>query len=184
MTRGWIYCLSNKSMPGILKIGQTKGDPLSRAEQLYTTGVPLPFVVELSVLTENYERKEKIIHSLLEKNHSRVNPKREFFEVTVDDVKPYFELMEIKKDVSSGLEKHKLYTYLVNGQRVRHTINDDTITGVYNKVKNTINYQGVDYEVGVFQSDHYKKLKQTPPIELDETKFEFEMDGKWRSTSK
>ena len=101
MSRGWIYCLSNKYMPGILKIGQTKGEPLARADQLYTTGVPVPFTVELSVLTDNYEKKEKILHSLLEKNHSRVNPKREFFEITVDEAKPYFDLMSDGKTTKS-----------------------------------------------------------------------------------
>ncbi len=120
MSRGWIYCLSNKYMPGILKIGQTKGEPLARADQLYTTGVPVPFTVELSVLTDNYEKKEKILHSLLEKNHSRVNPKREFFEITVDEARPYFDLMSDGKKTED--EKISINFNLVNGQRIRHTI--------------------------------------------------------------
>ena len=40
MTNGWIYCMSNRSMPGLLKVGQTKNCPTLRAEKLQTTGVP------------------------------------------------------------------------------------------------------------------------------------------------
>jgi len=182
MSRGWIYCLSNKYMPGILKIGQTKGDPSSRAEQLYTTGVPVPFTVELSVLTDNYEKKERIIHSLLEKNHSRINPKREFFEISVEEVKPYFDLMMDSK--SGRKEKTSMDLYLVNGQRVRHTVGDDTIIGIYNKTKNIVNYNGVDYEIQEFQKKHYLRMKMDPKSSYDETGFEFEIDGKWTSIKK
>ena len=45
----YIYVLSNKSMPGIYKIGFTKGDPKKRAKQISSsTGVPQPFEVEFS----------------------------------------------------------------------------------------------------------------------------------------
>ena len=179
MPRGWIYCLSNRCMPGILKIGQTKGDPLNRADQLYTTGVPVPFTVEISVLTDNHEKKERIIHSLLEKNHSRVNPKREFFEISVEDVKPYFELMMESKPVRK--EKTIMEPSLVNGQRVRHTAGDDTIIGIYNKQKNVVNYNGVDYDIAEFQKKHYLRMKMDPKSAYDETRFEFEIDGKWMS---
>ena len=182
MSRGWIYCLSNKYMLGILKIGQTKGEPLARADQLYTTGVPVPFTVELSVLTDNYEKKEKILHSLLEKNHSRVNPKREFFEITVDEVRPYFDLMSDGK--ASKSDKISINLNLVNGQRVRHTIGNDTIIGVYSKPKNMINYNGVDYEIQEFQKKHYERMKIEPKEQCDPTMFEFEMDGKWTSAKK
>jgi hypothetical protein len=179
MSRGWIYCLSNKYMPGILKIGQTKGEPLLRADQLYTTGVPVPFKVELSVLTDNYEKKERIIHSLLEKNHSRVNPKREFFEISVEEVKPYFDLMMDSKPEKE--KKTNIDLCLVNGQRVRHTVGDDTIIGIYNKQKNVVSYNGVDYEIPEFQKNHYLRMKMDPKSPYDETRFEFEIDGKWMS---
>jgi hypothetical protein len=46
----FIYVLSNKTMPGIYKIGFTKGDPATRAKQISSsTGVPVPFEVEFSL---------------------------------------------------------------------------------------------------------------------------------------
>jgi len=83
--------MSNKSFPNLLKIGQTKHPPNNRADQLYSTGVPYPFKVEFAKKIDNYEKREKIIHSILEKYIKRVNPKREFFEASVKDVKPIFD---------------------------------------------------------------------------------------------
>jgi hypothetical protein len=41
---GIIYLLTNPDMPGIIKIGKsTQEDVKSRMQQLYHTGVPLPF---------------------------------------------------------------------------------------------------------------------------------------------
>ena len=39
-----VYVLTNPAMPGIVKIGKTnRDDPQVRMNELYTTGVPLPF---------------------------------------------------------------------------------------------------------------------------------------------
>ena len=43
---GWVYILTNKAMPGLVKIGLTTRDLEEwAAELLGATGVPLPFVV-------------------------------------------------------------------------------------------------------------------------------------------
>ena len=91
---GWLYCLSNPSMPGLLKIGQTKNEPKLRAEQLHTTGVPLPFKIEFAKRVNEYTKKEKILLSLLEQYSERVNPKREFFKITKEEVLAFFELID------------------------------------------------------------------------------------------
>jgi hypothetical protein len=82
MAEGYIYCLSNPSMPGLLKIGMTERTPEKRAEELFTTGVATPFKVEFSRKVENARCTEKEVHKLLD--NYRV-PNREFFEVTVED---------------------------------------------------------------------------------------------------
>jgi len=44
---GIVYVLSNEAMPGLIKIGLTKRDELeARLNELYSTGVPLPFTCE------------------------------------------------------------------------------------------------------------------------------------------
>ena len=44
---GIVYVLSNRAMPGLVKIGMTTRKELdTRLKELYTTGVPIPFDVE------------------------------------------------------------------------------------------------------------------------------------------
>ena len=44
---GIVYVLSNRAMPGLVKIGMTTRPELdTRLKELYTTGVPVPFDVE------------------------------------------------------------------------------------------------------------------------------------------
>lgn len=44
--RGWVYIITNKSMPGLVKIGYTMKDPELRAAELYNTGSPHPYKVD------------------------------------------------------------------------------------------------------------------------------------------
>jgi T5orf172 domain len=93
MEEGWIYCLSNESMPGILKVGSTI-DPEITCKQLYTTGVPLPFKIEFAKYVKDYVKKEKTIHKILEQFTDRVNSSREFFKCSKMEVYALLELME------------------------------------------------------------------------------------------
>ena len=43
---GYVYVMSNEAMPGKYKIGCTSRHPDERANELNTTGIPKPFVVE------------------------------------------------------------------------------------------------------------------------------------------
>jgi hypothetical protein len=38
--RGWIYVISNNSMPGLVKVGYSMKDPEERAKELDHTGTP------------------------------------------------------------------------------------------------------------------------------------------------
>ncbi|MBL4747578.1 MAG: GIY-YIG nuclease family protein [Magnetovibrio sp.] len=52
-TNGFVYIMSNPSMPGLLKIGCTTRTPEERANELHqATGVPGKFTVEWSVAIE------------------------------------------------------------------------------------------------------------------------------------
>jgi len=94
MTEGWVYCLSNPSMPGLLKVGITERTPEERAKELSTTGVPTPFVIEFAKRVKNPAQKEATLHALLEKYAERTNARREFFRTTPEIVKQFFDLMD------------------------------------------------------------------------------------------
>lgn len=94
MTEGWVYCLSNPSMPDLVKIGMTERTPEERAKELSTTGVPTPFVIEFAKKVKNPAQKEATLHALLEKYAERTNARREFFRTTPDVVRQFFDLMD------------------------------------------------------------------------------------------
>jgi hypothetical protein len=83
MSKGYVYILSNPAMPGIVKIGRTSGDPETRAAQLQSTGVPLPFKVEFSVFCPDCVDLEMRVHNMLP--DKRINGSREFFTYSVPD---------------------------------------------------------------------------------------------------
>lgn len=87
MNTGWVYVLSNASMPNMVKVGctyATGSDPESRAAELSSTsGVPTPFEVQFAVKVTGGQRTiqsiERAAHAALAAH--RVNAGREFFAV-------------------------------------------------------------------------------------------------------
>lgn len=77
---GYVYILSNESLKG-LKIGYTQNSPYDRSADLFTTGVPTPFVVEHFFFVENAPLCEELVHTRL--NRYRIDDSREFFRVDV-----------------------------------------------------------------------------------------------------
>jgi len=77
VSKGYVYVLSNPSMPGAYKIGRSVNGGCLRAKALYLTGVPEPFTVEFDILVDDAMDFEKRIHEALE--HHRINDDREFF---------------------------------------------------------------------------------------------------------
>ena len=80
--RGFLYILSNPSMPGLVKIGLTERDPYQRALELWgPTGVPERFYVEAFFVSDDPRRDEATLHALLDEH--RVSGDREFFRLEV-----------------------------------------------------------------------------------------------------
>jgi len=78
---GYVYILSNPSMPNLVKIGKTRRGGRHRAKEIYQTGVPTPFTLEYEVYTHDCDALEYYVHECLDK--FRVNQSREFFELDV-----------------------------------------------------------------------------------------------------
>ncbi len=86
---GYIYCISNKCMNGIVKIGITNNNPRLRAKQLFNgnTSIPCEFEVKFSKKVKNPKQEEKNIHNML---RDKRYPRREFFEVSEEEVRQIF----------------------------------------------------------------------------------------------
>ena len=98
---GIVYVLSNRAMPGLVKIGMTTRPELdARLKELYTTGVPVPFDVEYAceVKASNCAKIEKALHTAFEPN--RINANREFFQIKKEQAIAILEIFN-EKDVTT-----------------------------------------------------------------------------------
>jgi hypothetical protein len=77
--RGWVYVITNKAMPELVKVGYSTKDPEMRAEELENTGAPHEYVVEFDVLVENPRELEQKVHAQLSTFHER----KEWFRCSV-----------------------------------------------------------------------------------------------------
>ncbi len=112
MKFGYIYCFSNISMAGILKIGMTERTPeirLKEANSSDTWKPPTPYKIEMAKKVLNAPKKEKVLHNLLEKYTIRINSNREFFKVSIEEVSKFFELMdgELWKENHNNIPRNK-----------------------------------------------------------------------------
>ena len=88
----WVYVLTNPTMPGLCKIGFTKNKPSERVKQINAgTGVAMDFVVEWAFPCFNAHDVELQVHHYLQENGFRVNNKKEFFNISVDEAKAVVE---------------------------------------------------------------------------------------------
>ena len=214
MTDGYIYCFSNPCMPGILKVGMTERTPVIRlgeANASDTWRPPIPYKIEFAKKVSDASGKEKTLHTLLEQYTERINPRREFFRVSPEEVRKFFDLMdgemwaetrveeeeeeeEEEEDTSSDSaprvkptgvkwcrDMAKCFT---NGQRIRHTIGiNKTWTGTYDSSKNGIVYDRKILTLNKFAVSHFESERPDRVSNVNAWKeCECEVDGKWIST--
>nr|WP_315479687.1 GIY-YIG nuclease family protein [uncultured Rhodoferax sp.] len=97
MKPGYVYVLTNESMPGIVKVGRTERQPEIRSKELQTTGVPQPFRLEHFVFVDDCPTAEQQIHTLLESKGLRTSASREFFNATLQEVIEAVELVTCQR---------------------------------------------------------------------------------------
>ena len=102
---GSVYVLTNPAMPNMVKIGKTTRNVELRLADLYSTGVPLPFECEYAAKVKDVDKTEKAFHTAFEP--SRVNPKREFFNINPEQAIAVLSLMAIEDVTPSVQEKAK-----------------------------------------------------------------------------
>jgi hypothetical protein len=82
---GVLYVLTNVAMPGMVKIGLTRGSVQDRINELSRdSSVPLAFECHFAAEVAQVATKEKTLHQIF--GDQRVNPKREFFRVAPEKV--------------------------------------------------------------------------------------------------
>lgn len=96
-TKGYVYCFSNACMPDLLKIGMTKRNPSDRLKDanMGTTWMPqcdVTFKIEFAKEVDNPRQKERELHTALA--NVRAYSNREFFRISIEEAKAYFDTIE------------------------------------------------------------------------------------------
>jgi PAS domain-containing protein len=105
---GIVYVLTNESMPDYIKIGKTSTSLEQRIKELSSsTSIPLPFTCFYACTVKDAQFVEHQLHDAFGDN--RVNPKREFFQISPQRVVSALKLVEIeditpKKDIVEDQE--------------------------------------------------------------------------------
>ena len=99
---GIVYVLTNPAMPGMVKIGKTSRAMDARLNELYSTGVPLPFECAYAARVPDEGKVERAFHQAF--GPYRVNPKREFFTIEPEQAIALLRLMEIE-DVTPSIRQ-------------------------------------------------------------------------------
>ena len=213
MTDGYLYCFSNPSMLGILKVGMTERTPVIRLNEANSSDTwrpPTPYKLEFAKKVLNPKQKETTLHNLLSQYTERINPKREFFRVSTEEVKAFFDLIDgdlLVKDIEEEEEEEEeeddhhstisnssvvkcrgnrdMSKCFTNGQRIRHTIGiNKTWIGIYDSSKNGIMYDTKFYKsLSGFAETHYS-IDRTDRVKSANgwKECECEVNGKWIST--
>ena len=88
---GYVYVISNIGSFGenVYKIGMTRRlDPQDRVDELGDASVPFKFDVHAMIFTDDAPKLESALHRAFEnKKINMVNPRREFFHVSLDEIK-------------------------------------------------------------------------------------------------
>ena len=86
MDSGWIYILTNASMPDLVKVGLTTTSPEQRLRELSSaTGVASSFRLEHSFRVTDVKAAEAKAHRILDQLFGRPNKSREFFSASAQE---------------------------------------------------------------------------------------------------
>ena len=211
MTDGYLYCFSNQLMPGILKVGMTERTPeirLNEANSSDTWRPPTPYEIVFAKKVSNPKQKETTLFSILSQYTERINPRREFFRVSQEEVKTLFDLIDgelwvetpKEKDEEKDEEKDKekdedeekdkekgcrdMTKCFTHGQRIRHKIGINKIwIGKYDSLKNGIIYDTKFYKsLSRFAQTHYRIINSNRTSANGWAECECEVNGEWIST--
>ncbi|EGT5272702.1 DUF4041 domain-containing protein [Clostridioides difficile] len=114
---GHVYIISNIGSFGenIYKIGVTRRlDPTERINELSSASVPFKYDIHVTIFSEDAPKLESALHKAFDnKRVNKVNNRKEFFKVTLD---------EIRTEVEKNFDKTVEYTKLAEAQEYRQTL--------------------------------------------------------------
>lgn len=120
---GYVYIISNIGSFGdnVYKIGMTRRlDPFERVDELGDASVPFKFDVHAMIFSEDAPKLETALHHAFEdKKVNMVNQKREFFNVTLE---------EIEQVIKANYDKTVEFTRIPEAEQYRETTKIRAVT--------------------------------------------------------
>lgn len=114
---GYVYIISNIGSFGenVYKIGMTRRlEPMDRVDELGDASVPFNFDVHAMIFSDNAPALEAALHKAFENRKlNMVNTRREFFNVTLDEIE-----VEVKKNFDKTVE----FTRLAPAEQYRESL--------------------------------------------------------------
>lgn len=144
--RGFVYVLSNPSMPGLYKIGCTSKTVEERIIELSrSTGVPTRFIKEFSLYVYDIGECENKLHEYLSKY--RVSGNKEFFKTDLETIRQatsifYKQYRDILDDINESVaivgeqyfkKNYKKDFNRFRGKIIYNNLNFDWFTDIFEK---------------------------------------------------
>ena len=113
---GHVYVISNVGSFGenVYKVGMTRRlEPMERISELGDASVPFPFDVHAMLYSENAPQLESALHDFLwERRVNLVNPRKEFFQASLDELERFAKERGLKVE----------FTKLAEAKQYRETL--------------------------------------------------------------
>ncbi len=110
---GYVYVISNLGSFGndVFKVGMTRRlDPQERIDELGNASVPFKFDVHSFIFSQDAVKLESDLHAALEsKRVNKVNPRKEFFRVSVDDLEKLVEKYDPAAEFNRTMQAEQYY---------------------------------------------------------------------------
>ncbi len=98
---GFVYCIKNDAMPGLVKIGATTRDPADRLDEArHATWAPSCFRITAQAAVDDAFETERVLHALLAPR--RFEARREFFKLSDEETRAVFAVVEIIAGATSA----------------------------------------------------------------------------------
>lgn len=113
---GYVYIISNLGSFGndVFKVGMTRRlDPQERIDELGNASVPFKFDVHSFIFSQDAVQLESDLHAALEpKRVNKVNPRKEFFKVSLDDLEKLVEKYDPAAEFNRTMQAEQYYQSL------------------------------------------------------------------------
>lgn len=127
---GYVYVISNLGSFGndVFKVGMTRRlDPQERIDELGNASVPFKFDVHSFIFSQDAVQLESDLHAALEsKRVNKVNPRKEFFKVSLDDLEKLVEKYDPAAAFNRTMQAEQYYQSLSVAEKNQEKSSDSS----------------------------------------------------------